>query len=81
MFISKILMIFKGNIADRISQILTVSCSLKTIILFFRGGGVPGETKRLTETEKSSFLCILTRTGGPKQSIVCGLLVRRITQT
>ena len=35
MFIRKIWKIFKGNIAERRSQILTVSCSLKYVIFFF----------------------------------------------
>ena len=37
-------MIFKGNIAERRSQILTLSCSLKYVIFFFFW--FRGETKR-----------------------------------
>ena len=61
-------MIFKGNIAERRSQILTVSCSLKPVIFFFFGFVTPSSSQR--ETEKGSLLCILTLTGTPKQSIV-----------
>ena len=61
-------MIFKGNIAERRSQILTVSCSLKYVIFFFFGFVTPSSSQR--ETEKGSLLCILTPTGTPKQSIV-----------
>ena len=61
-------MIFKGNIAERRSQILTVSCSLKYVIFFFFGSVTPSSSQR--ETEKGSLLCILTPTGTPKQSIV-----------
>ena len=52
-------MIFKGNIAERSSHILTVTCSLKYVI-----------SSSQRETEKGSLLCILTLTGTPKQSIV-----------
>ena len=61
-------MIFKGNIAERRSQILTVSCSLKYVIFFFFGFVTPSSSQR--ETEKGSLLCILTPTGTPKQSTV-----------
>ena len=61
-------MIFKGNIAERRSQILTVSCSLKYVIFFFFGFVTPSSSQR--ETEKGGLLCILTPTGTPKQSIV-----------
>ena len=61
-------MILKGNIAERRSQILTVSCSLKPVIFFFFGFVTPSSSQR--ETEKGSLLCILTPTGTPKQSIV-----------
>ena len=61
-------MIFKGNIEERRSQILTVSCSLKYVIFFFFGFVTPSSSQR--ETEKGSLLCILTPTGTPKQSIV-----------
>ena len=61
-------MIFKGNIAERRPQILTVSCSLKYVIFFFFGFVTPSSSQR--ETEKGSLLCILTPTGTPKQSIV-----------
>ena len=66
-------MIFKGNIAERRSQILTLSCSLKYVIffLFFLvswRNQTPSSSQR--ETEKGSLLSILTPTGTPKQSIV-----------
>ena len=64
-------MIFKGNIAERRSQILTVSCSLKYVIFFFFGFVTPSSSQR--ETEKGSYY-VYWRQLERLNRALCGLL-------
>ena len=72
-------MIFKGNIAERRSQILTVSCSLKYVIFFFFGFVAKQRPRVHKERLKKVVYYVYWRQLERLNRALCGLLAVEYT--